>query len=174
MDHEVSFELSREDLRHANLRRVTRHAAVRKVFLTSLFVGPLLAFLLLLLFGYTALEAAVVGLFAVPVAGGVVLWRLRARLQPTIEVDEQLVGSYTVRVDDRRVRAHTPAGAWSERWEDVDDVRVSRESIDIVLGDLRGLPIPRGAFATPQDAERFAGDVTRAHSRATGGGTGTG
>lgn len=162
-EQEISFELSADDLRRANLRRVTAHRAVRKVFLTSLVVGPGLAFLLLLLFGYSLLQAAVAGLFAVPVAGGVVLWRLRKRLQPTLDVDERLVGSYTVRIDRRRVRANTPAGAWGERWADVDEVRTSSDVIDIILGDLRGIPIPRRAFPDPEAADRFAAAALAAH-----------
>jgi hypothetical protein len=167
LEHEVRYELSRADLRRANRRLVTRHRAVRRVFLSGLVVGPLIAFVLLLAFGYSIVEAAVVGLFAVPVAAGVVLWRLSKRLSPALEVDERLIGTYTIRLDDRRIRANTPAGAWGERWEDIQAVHRGREATDVVLDDLRSLPIPHGAFASAEERRRFGDAVAARHARAS-------
>lgn len=168
LELEVSYDLSRDDLRRANRRLVTRHGAVRRVFLSGLVVGPTIAFVLLLVFGYSLVEAAVVGLFAVPIAAGVVLWRLSKRLAPALEVDELLIGTYAVRIDDRRIRANTPAGAWGEQWEDVEAVHRGREATDVVLGDLRSLPIPHDAFASPEERRRFGDALEERHARASG------
>lgn len=167
--HEVSFELDRDDLRRLNRYVVSRHHTVRRVFLSALVIGPGIAFGLLLLFGYAVVEASVVALLAIPAAAGVVLWRLRRQLAPVLEVDESLIGGYTVRIDPGRIRVGSPRGATGERWEDVVAVGEDRHAIHVVLEPLKGFTVPKRAFATPEEAESFSAAARRFHRDASAG-----
>lgn len=161
--HEVSFELDGDDLRRLNRYVVARHHTVRRVFVSALVIGPAIAFGLLLLFGYAVVEASIVALLAIPAAAGVVLWRLRRQLAPVLDVDESLVGGYTVRIDPRRIRVGSPRGATGERWEEVVVVGEDRHAIHVVLEPLKGFTVPKRAFATPDDADEFAAAARRFH-----------